>query len=113
MNKLGRQPIDDHHRRVLVKMGFSNAGDCFAKTGARKPKFRSPQSEALAVGLDDLDSRFDSRVVRRARRTDSLALIRPDGSLPFGTRKDIDKVVSYLRQVAGVSFISRQVPTEP
>jgi hypothetical protein len=91
-------------RRRLLRQ---NRGEETEVPGHRK-------SEALAVGFDDLDSRFDSpesstgpsnRLVR-AHRT---------GRDPCrsGCGKDIEKVVSYMRQVAGVSSISRQEPTEP
>jgi 2-polyprenyl-6-methoxyphenol hydroxylase-like FAD-dependent oxidoreductase len=53
--------------------------------------------------VEAVDSRFNSPSRRRPRRTDSFALVRPDGILAVrGCGKDNDQVVSYLRQVAGV-----------
>jgi 2-polyprenyl-6-methoxyphenol hydroxylase-like FAD-dependent oxidoreductase len=54
---------------------------------------------------------------RRARRLGSFALVRPDGILAVqGRGKNIDKLVSYLRQIAGVPFVasrSRAVASDP
>jgi hypothetical protein len=112
MNKMAANPLMITIGEYWLN-GASPAGECFAKPARGNRSSRSPQSEALAVGLDDFDSRFDSPSRRRARRTDSFALRRPDGLLAVrGCGKEIDKVVSYLRQVAGVSSIARQEPTE-
>jgi hypothetical protein len=88
-------------------MGSSNAGDCFAKTGARKPKFPVTaqtrwRSDSTAWTVGSTPRVVDGPVEpTRSRSYDRT------GSLPFGTRKDIDKVVSCLRQVAGPSSIAR------
>jgi 2-polyprenyl-6-methoxyphenol hydroxylase-like FAD-dependent oxidoreductase len=72
----------------------------------------------MADGLDrhsDLveivDGRIGSLSRRWPRRTDSFALVRPDGILAVrGSRNDVDQVVSYLRQLAGASSIARLAP---
>ena len=69
----------------------------------------------MAAGVDcqsDLvevvDSRFDS-LGRRDRRLGSFALVRPDGILAVrGRGNNIDNVVWYLRQIAGVPSIASQ-----
>ena len=63
----------------------------------------------MAAGLEyhgDLvevvDSRFDALGRREPRRLGSFALVRPDGILAVrGSGKNIDKVASYLWQIAG------------
>ena len=88
-------------------MGYSTAGDCFAKPVLGNRSSRSPRSEALRSNLTTSTVGLTPRVFD-GRRTDSFAIIRPDGILAVrGCGKDIDKVVSYLRQVAGVSSIAR------
>jgi hypothetical protein len=89
-----RQPIDDHHRHVMDYGVRAPPATAFAKPVRRNRSSRSPQSKALAVGLDDFDSRSTPRLVdgpvepTRSRSYDRT------GSLPFGDAESGDSGTS-------------------